>query len=73
MNLFSEIGRLLVILGIFLIAIGLLLIFAPKIPYLGRLPGDISIKRGNFSFYFPIVTCLLLSIIITILINLFRR
>jgi len=73
MNIFSEVGHLFIILTSFLIAIGFLLIFAPKIPYLGRLPGDISIKRGNFSFYLPIVTCLLLSIIITILINLFRR
>ncbi len=73
MNLFSEMGKLLIIVGILFIAIGLLLTFAPNIPYLGRLPGDISIKRGNFHFYFPIVTCLLLSIIITILLNLFRR
>ncbi|MCD6255231.1 MAG: DUF2905 domain-containing protein [Deltaproteobacteria bacterium] len=73
MNLFSEMGKLLIIVGILFVAIGLLLTFAPNIPYLGRLPGDISIKRGNFHFYFPIVTCLLLSIIITILLNLFRR
>ena len=73
MNLFSEMGKLLIIVGILFVAIGLLLTFAPNIPYLGRLPGDISIKRGNFHFYFPIVTCLLLSIIITILLNLFHR
>lgn len=49
-------------LGMVLIAMGLVLVFAGKIPWIGRLPGDIYIKKGNFSFYFPLATCILLSI-----------
>jgi len=49
-------------LGMVLIAMGLVLVFAGKIPWVGRLPGDIYIKKGNFSFYLPLATCILLSI-----------
>ena len=48
-------------------------IFADKIPWLGRLPGDLVFRRGNFSFYFPIMTGLVLSLIATVLLNLFLR
>lgn len=64
-----ELGKLLVIAGLSLAALGTLL-------WLGRgwrLPGDIFVERGNFSFAFPIVTCLVLSIVVTILLNLFRK
>lgn len=50
--------------------IGLLLVFSQHIPFLGKLPGDIFVKKDNFSFYFPIVTFLLISIVLTIIINL---
>ncbi|HCE65969.1 MAG TPA: DUF2905 domain-containing protein [Geobacter sp.] len=61
-------------MGLLLVAIGLLLTFAPKLPtWLGRLPGDISIKRENFSFHFPIVTCLIISAILSLIMWLFRR
>jgi len=60
-----EIGFLIVFFGILIILIGLFVAFGPKIPYLGRLPGDIIIHRGNFHFYFPIVTCILISLILT--------
>jgi len=53
--------------------VGLVLFFGLRIPFLGRLPGDISVDRGNVHFYFPIVTCLLLSLILTLLLNLFFR
>lgn len=66
-------GKLLIILGIVLIAAGLLLTFAGKIPFLGKLPGDIRIERESFSFYFPLGTCLLLSLILSLLLWLFRR
>ena len=57
-----------------LTAIGVLLIFADKIPWIGRLPGDILIRRKNFAFYLPIATCILLSILVTLLLRvLFRR
>ncbi len=64
------VGRLLISLGVFLIIMGLLFIFAPKIPILGKLPGDIFIRRGNFTFIFPITTSVLISLILTVLLNL---
>ncbi len=73
MNPFEEFGKMLIILGIFILVIGFLLTLGGKIPYLGRLPGDIVIKRGNFTFYFPIVTCILLSVLLTLIFSLFRR
>lgn len=68
-----EIGRLLIILGGVILLLGVVLTVGGRIPFLGRLPGDISYSRGNFQFYFPVVTSLLLSVILTILINLFFR
>jgi hypothetical protein len=68
-----EIGRLLIIVGGFILVVGLFLALGLRIPYLGKLPGDISIDRGSVHFYFPIVTCLLLSLVLTLLLNLFFR
>src|SRR2546426_6666249 len=59
-----EIGKLLIIVGGFILVVGLVLFFGLRIPFLGRLPGDISVDRGNVHFYFPIVTCLLLSLVL---------
>ena len=70
-NLSGGLGRLLVIFGLLLVVIGALLILAPKIPWIGRLPGDIVIRRGNFTFYFPVVTCIILSILLSILARFF--
>jgi hypothetical protein len=69
----SDLGRLLIIIGVILVIVGAAFLLAPKIPWLGKLPGDISYKRGNFSFYFPLGTCILLSIILTLIFYLFRR
>jgi hypothetical protein len=69
----EEIGKALLVLGGVIILLGLVLIFAPRLPLLGRLPGDIVIQRGNFSCYFPIVTFLLLSLLLTIVINVLLR
>jgi hypothetical protein len=66
-------GKMLIILGVVLIVIGLALTYGPKIPWLGKLPGDISIKKDNFSFYFPITTSIIISIILTILFSIFRK
>ena len=55
----------LVIIGVLIAGIGLVWLFAPSIPWLGRLPGDIMIERENFRFYFPVTTCILLSLILT--------
>ncbi|HEY4845700.1 MAG TPA: DUF2905 domain-containing protein [Candidatus Dormibacteraeota bacterium] len=68
-----DIGRLLIIVGGFILLVGLFLALGLRIPYLGKLPGDISIDRGNVHLYFPIVTCLLLSLVLTLLLNLFFR
>jgi len=69
----GPLGRTLIIFGLVLVAVGIVLSFAPKIPWLGRLPGDIYILRGNFTFYFPLTTCILLSLLITLVLYLFRR
>lgn len=69
----QEIGKTLIIFGIILIGLGLLLTFINKIPFLGRLPGDIYIQKKNFSFYFPIATSILISIILSILFWLWSR
>ncbi len=69
----AGMGKLFVVLGIVLILVGLAFMFGDKIPYIGRLPGDIFIKKEKFSFYFPITTSILISIILTILFSIFRK
>ncbi|OPX98438.1 MAG: hypothetical protein A4E60_03059 [Syntrophorhabdus sp. PtaB.Bin047] len=68
-----SMGKMLIILGVILIVIGLVFTYGPKIPWLGKLPGDISIRKDNFSFYFPITTSIVISIILTILFSIFRK
>ncbi len=65
----QPIGKLLIALGIFLVVIGILIVLAPKIPYIGRLPGDIYIRRDNFTFYFSVVSSIVLSIVLTLILN----
>jgi hypothetical protein len=69
----SSIGKLLMLVGVILLALGVLLTFIGKIPGIGRLPGDIVVKRGNFTFFFPVTTCIILSIILSLLFALFSR
>ena len=69
----GPLGKLLILMGVFIILIGVLLVIGEKIPWLGRLPGDIIIRKKNFTFYFPIVTSILISIILTLLFTLFRK
>jgi DUF2905 family protein len=71
--LMAGLGRTLIYLGLVLVAIGLILSFAGKLPWLGHLPGDISIERERFSFYFPLATCILISVILSLVLYLFRR
>ena len=66
-------GKSLIILGLIIAAIGLIFSLAGKLPWLGRLPGDIYIKRENFSFYFPLATSILISVILSFILWLFRR
>ena len=62
---FQAVGRALLILGAICAGLGALLVFSPKVPWLGRLPGDLLIQREHFTFYMPLVTCLLVSVVIS--------
>jgi len=66
-------GKLLILTGFILIILGLFLVFSGRIPYLGKLPGDIRVEKENFVFYFPLATCILLSILLTLILNLVMR
>ncbi|MCA9392626.1 MAG: DUF2905 domain-containing protein [Candidatus Omnitrophica bacterium] len=66
-------ARILIITGAILILLGGLLTFLPKIPWLGRLPGDILVKRENLTFYFPLATCILLSLLINLILYLINN
>ena len=69
----KNMGKFIIIIGVILIMIGLIIQFAGKIPWLGRLPGDILVKKENFTFYFPLVTSIVLSIVISLIIYLIRK
>ena len=69
----QHIGKLLIVLGVMIAAVGVLLSLSGKIPWLGRLPGDIFIQRKNFTFYFPLATGIIISILLTFLFWLFGR
>jgi cytochrome c biogenesis factor len=77
MDPLREIGKILLVIGVVLVVVGVLLLSGAKLPYrMGRLPGDIVIQGRNGSFYFPIVTCIIVSLLFTLLmwiLNLFRR
>ena len=67
-------GKTLIIVGVIFVAVGILFVFANRLPFrIGRLPGDIVYRRGNFTFYFPWVTSLLISILLTLLFSIFGR
>jgi Protein of unknown function (DUF2905) len=61
----NDLGKSIIAIGIVLILVGILVTIAEKVPGMGKLPGDIFIKKANFSFYFPLTTCILLSIILS--------
>ena len=69
----AGLGKMLILLGAVIILVGLGLLFANKIPYIGRLPGDIYVKRDNFTFYFPLSTCIFISVILSLIFWLFRK
>ena len=73
----SDLGKLLIGLGLVLVVVGAVVLLGGnlvgKAPWLGRLPGDIRVERENWSFSFPIVTCLIISLILTLLFALFGR
>ena len=69
----GDLGRLLIIFGLVLAGVGVVLAVAGRIPWLGKLPGDIYYKSDHVTFFFPIVTCALISIVLSLLFYLFRR
>lgn len=69
----GSFGKLLIFFGLILAGAGLLLLLSDKIPWLGKLPGDITIKRGNFTFYFPLATCLIASVILSLILWFLRK
>lgn len=68
-----DLGRALLLVGGVLVAVGLLLTLGARLPGGGRLPGDIVYRKGNFTFYFPLVTCIVLSVVVTLLLRIFKR
>jgi hypothetical protein len=73
MESLDPLGRLLIVGGIVLAVVGLLLVLAPNIPFLGRLPGDIRIERDNVTIFLPLGTMLVLSIVVTVVLNVIDR
>ena len=69
----SEIGKLLIVMGVLIAVIGVVIVLAGRLPWIGRLPGDIYVRRGNFTFYFPLATSILVSIVLTLIFWLFGR
>ena len=69
----GDFGKLLILFGVILVAVGAVLTFAGKIPWIGRLPGDIYYKNEHVTFHFPLVTCLLVSAVLSLLLFIFRR
>ncbi len=69
----ADFGKFLILFGAIAVVVGVIFLISPNIPWLGRLPGDILIRRKNFTFYFPLATSLILSLLLTLLINFLRK
>lgn len=69
----QELGRALIVIGAVMVVAGLVIVFGERVPFLGRLPGDVVIQKKNFTLYFPIATGLLLSLVLTVVLNLWSR
>jgi len=70
---FQPLAKLIILMGVILVIVGAILCFFKGIPFLGKLPGDIHIEKKNFSFHFPITTCILLSVILSIILYLISK
>jgi len=73
MGSMGDVGRLLIVAGALLLGVGLFFTLGGRVPFLGRLPGDISFRSGNVQVFVPLVTCLLLSVVLTLVLNLLFR
>jgi len=69
----ASLGKVLILLGVLLVFFGVVFTFVGKIPYLGKLPGDIYVKKENFTFYFPLATCILISVILSLIFHLISK
>lgn len=69
----SDMGKILIFVGLVIVIMGVVMVFAPKIPFLGKLPGDILVKKDGFTLYAPLATSIILSIILSLIINFFFR
>lgn len=69
----SAVGKILVMAGLVMVAVGVLLVFSDRVPWLGRLPGDIFVRKGNFTFYFPLATSIIISIVLSIIFMFLRK
>lgn len=70
----NQLGKYIVIIGIIVVIAGVIIyFFADKLHWLGRLPGDIRVERENFRFYFPITTMIIFSVLLTVIIQIFKR
>lgn len=70
---FSNLGKILLFIGIGIAIIGGIVLLISKVPFMEKLPGDIIIKKGNFSFYFPFVSSIIVSVVLTIIISIIIR
>jgi len=61
----GDIGRIIIFIGLLVVVIGFVFVLGSKLPFIGKLPGDIAIEKGNYSFYFPVTTCIIISIILS--------
>ncbi len=69
----GDIGKIIVFIGLLLVVIGFVFMLGNKLPFIGKLPGDLSFKRENYSFYFPVTTCIIISILLSFILWLFNK
>ena len=69
----AEFGKILIFIGLLLAILGIIFVIGNKIPFIGKLPGDIAVERKNYSFYLPVTTCIIISIVISFVLWLFSR
>jgi len=69
----NDLGKMLLVMGLVVALVGVVLMLAGRVPWLGRLPGDIYVERGNWFFYFPLMTSIVVSVLLTLLFWLFGR
>jgi len=69
----GAVGKILLLFGLLVAGVGLLLLLTDKVGWIGKLPGDFTVRRGSFTFHFPLATCILVSIVLSLLLWIFRK